>query len=144
MMGRRPSRARSTSITSPRTGERASAAVEFALVLPLVLVMALALVQVGLLVKDQLVLLGSARAGAREAAVDTNDDAVRQVSLDVASAGGLDPSAVEVSVSREGGVGTAVAVTVAYHAPVVVPLVEWLFPASVDLSGETTMRQETG
>ena len=144
MMGRRPSWARSMSITSPRTGERASAAVEFALVLPLVLVMALALVQVGLLVKDQLVLLGSARAGAREAAVDTNDDAVRQVALDVASAGGLDTSAVDVSVSREGGAGTAVAVTIAYHAPVVVPLVDWLFPASVDLSGETTMRQETG
>ena len=42
------------------------------------------------------------------------------------------------------GAGTPVAVTVAYHAPVVVPLVEWLFPSSVDLSGETTMRQETG
>ena len=144
MMGRRPQRARSASIASPRAGERASAAVEFALVLPLVLVMALALVQVGLLVKDQLVLLGSARAGAREAAVDTNDDAVRQLSIDVASAGGLDPSAIEVSISRDGGAGTPVAVTVAYHAPTVVPLVDWLFPDSVDLSGETTMRQETG
>ena len=68
MMGRRPQWARSTSIASPRARERASAAVEFALVLPLVLVMALALVQVGLLVKDQLVLLGSARAGAASGA----------------------------------------------------------------------------
>ena len=41
-------------------GERASAAVEFALVLPLILIMSLALVQVGLLVKDQLVVLGAA------------------------------------------------------------------------------------
>ena len=36
--------------------ERGSAAVEFALVLPLVLILALALVQVGLLVKDGLVI----------------------------------------------------------------------------------------
>jgi Flp pilus assembly protein TadG len=45
-------------------GERASASVEFALVLPLVLIMGLALLQVGLLVKDQLVVEGTARAGA--------------------------------------------------------------------------------
>jgi Flp pilus assembly protein TadG len=54
-------------------GERASAAVEFALVLPLVFIMALALVQVGLIVKDQLVVEEAARAGAREAAVTTDD-----------------------------------------------------------------------
>ncbi len=129
---------------SARTRERASAAVEFALVLPLVLVMGLALVQVGLLVKDQLVVLGSARAGAREAAVVSDDAAVRQAVVDAAAAGGLDPNAVSVSVAREGSTGTPVAVTVSYHAPVVVPLVEWLFPSAVDLTGEATMRQETG
>jgi Flp pilus assembly protein TadG len=130
--------------SSPRTGERASAAVEFALVLPLVLVMGLALVQVGLLVKDQLVVVGSARAGAREAAVDADDSTVRQIAVASASAGGLDPSAIEVEVSREGGTGSPVAVKVSYHAPVAVPLVEWLFPSTVDLAGEATMRQETG
>ncbi len=129
---------------SARTRERASAAVEFALVLPLVLVMGLALVQVGLLVKDQLVVLGSARAGAREAAVVSDDAAVRQAVVDAAAAGGLDPNDVSVSVAREGSTGTPVAVTVSYHAPVVVPLVEWLFPSAVDLTGEATMRQETG
>ncbi len=130
--------------STPGRGERASAAVEFALVLPLVLVMGLALVQVGLLVKDQLVLLGAARAGAREAAVDMDDAAARQVAEATASAGGLDPSALGVAVVREGGTGTPVEVTVSYHAPLAVPLVEWLFPSTVDLSGVATMRQETG
>jgi Flp pilus assembly protein TadG len=125
-------------------GERASAAVEFALVLPLVLVMALALVQVGLLVKDQLVVAGSARAGAREGAVSTDDTQARQAAVDAASAGGLDTSQVAVDVRREGGTGTAVAVTVTYHAPVVVPLVSWLFPSSIDLTAAVTMRQEGG
>ena len=49
--------------------ERGSAAVEFALVLPILLLLALALVQVGLLVRDQLILVEAARAGARQAAV---------------------------------------------------------------------------
>ncbi|MBA3553134.1 MAG: pilus assembly protein, partial [Actinobacteria bacterium] len=64
------------------TGERGTATVEFALVLPLVLTMALALVQVGLLVKDQLIVVGAARAGAREAAVTSDDASVTQAVLD--------------------------------------------------------------
>jgi Flp pilus assembly protein TadG len=42
-----------------------TAAVEFALVLPLLLVLTLALVQVGLLVRDRLLVEAAARAGAR-------------------------------------------------------------------------------
>jgi Flp pilus assembly protein TadG len=125
-------------------GERASAAVEFALVLPLLLIMSLALVQVGLLVKDQLVVIGAARAGAREGAVTSDDQRTAQAALDTALAGGLDDSLVTVKVSREGGTGTPVEVTVSYADPVVVPLVEWLFPSSVDLGASTTMRQEGG
>ena len=57
--------------------EHGSAALEFALVLPLLLVLTLAVVQVGLLVRDDLVLVGAARAGAREAAVSADDGRVR-------------------------------------------------------------------
>jgi hypothetical protein len=106
--------------------------------------MSLALVQIGLLVKDQLVVAGSARAGAREGAVTTDDAKARQAAVDAASAGGLDTGQLEVGVTREGGTGTAVAVTVSYHDPVVVPLVSWLFPSSIDLTADVTMRQEAG
>jgi TadE-like protein len=51
--------------TRPDRRQVGSAAVEFALVLPLVLVMALALVQVGLLVRDRLLVESAARAGAQ-------------------------------------------------------------------------------
>jgi Flp pilus assembly protein TadG len=127
-----------------RGGQRGSAAVEFALVLPLILVMALALVQVGLLVKDQLVLDGSSRAGAREAAVTSDDGRARQAAVDAASAGGLGTDGLTVTIEREGGTGSPVKVTVSYHDPIVVPLVDWLFPAAVDLSAVATMRQEGG
>lgn len=121
--------------------QRGSAAVEFALVLPLVLVLALAVLQVGLFLEDQLVLVGAARAGAREAAVSPADEDARAAALRASV--GLDPEAIEVGVLREGGMGTPVQVTVRYRAPVVVPLVRWLFPDVVTLSATATMRQET-
>src|SRR5207245_11209466 len=61
-----------------RSSARGSAAVEFALVLPLLLVVGLALLQVGLLTKDQLIVQEAARAGARQAAVSNDDGSVRQ------------------------------------------------------------------
>jgi Flp pilus assembly protein TadG len=122
--------------------QRGSAAVEFALILPLVLIMALALVQLGLLVKDQLVVEESARAGARQAAVNTDDESARQAALDAAVS--LDPERMDVSISRAGGAGSPTTVEVIYHAPVSVPLVDWLFPTAIDLSSLAVMRQESG
>ena len=58
--------------TSPRDGgERGSAVVEFALLLPIVLLLLLAVVQVGVLTRDRLLLAQSSRAGAREAVTRT-------------------------------------------------------------------------
>lgn len=125
-----------------RAGERASAAVEFALVLPLVLTMGLAVLQVGLYAKDRLVLEGAARAGARQGAVTTDDGQVRQAAVDAAAS--LDPDLLEITVTRDGGGGDPVAVTVVYHSPVVVPVVDWLFPEVVDLTATAVMRQEGG
>jgi len=102
--------------------------------------MALAVLQVGLLVKDQLILVGAARAGARAAAVSTDDALVRQTVVDAAPS--LDDARIEVTVTREGGVGAPVAVDVAYDDLPVVPVVGWLFPASVRLTNSATMRQE--
>ena len=124
------------------TGERASAAVEFALVLPLVLLMALALVQVGLLVKDQLVVAGAARAGARQAAVTTDDESARQAAVDAAA--WLDPALLDVAIDRMGAAGAPVQVTVGYSEPPRLPLVAWLFPADIRLSFSASFRQETG
>jgi Flp pilus assembly protein TadG len=131
-----------TAGTRARREERASASVEFALVLPLVLIMAMALLQVGLLAKDQLVVEGSARAGAREGAVTVDDAEAQQAAIRAAVS--LDPSRLQVVVLREGGRGSSVTMKVVYHARVVVPLISWLFPDSIDLEGTAVMRQETG
>lgn len=118
---------------------RGSAAVELALVLPLALIAALAIVQVGLLSKDALLVAQAAREGAREATVTLDEARVRDAAL---RGGALPADRTEVSVQRTGSVGDPVTVRVSYRAPLVVPFVEWLFPQQVELVAATTMRQE--
>jgi Flp pilus assembly protein TadG len=121
--------------------DRGSAAVEFALVLPILLMLALAIVQLGLFVRDELVLVGSARAGARQAAVSGDDSSVRSaVSQDAPS---LDPTRIDVAISRTQRGGPAT-VSVTYGAPQSVPFVAWLFPTAVTLHATAVMRQEFG
>ncbi|HEY5905998.1 MAG TPA: TadE family protein [Actinomycetota bacterium] len=121
-------------------GERGTAAVEFALVLPIVLAIVLALVQVGLLVRDRLLVESAARAGARTAAVDPDEDAVRASVLRAAPA--LDEGAVSLAIARAGARGEPVTVTLTYVAAVRVPFVAWLFPEGVSMQAEATDRQE--
>ena len=113
---------------------------EFALVLPIVLAIVLALVQVGLLVRDRLLVEAAVRSGARTAAVDPADEAVRAAVLRAAPA--LDPQAVSVSTNWPGAQGEPVTVTVDYAASIRVPFVSWLFPAGVAMRAEATDRQE--
>src|SRR5207245_6473239 len=110
--------------------DRGSASLEFALVLPLLLVLTLAMVQVGLLVRDDLVLVGAARAGAREAAVTSDDTRVREA-VDGAAAG-LDSNAVRVTVTHSSR-GDPAGVSLSYDDPVRVPFVGWLFPSRITL-----------
>jgi len=123
-----------------RDRESGSAAVEFALVLPIVLVMALALVQVGLLARDRLLVEAAARAGARAAAVEADDAAIRAAAL--AAAPDLDPSVSTVGVARTGTQGDPVTVSVDYDEPIRVPLIDWLFGSTVRMTARATDRQE--
>ena len=122
--------------------ERGSAVVEFALVLPMVLFVLLALVQVGVLAHDRLILTQASRAGAREAAVQSSDASVESAAR--AAAASLDPARLSVSIVRSGTRGSPVTVTLTYDAPTASVLAGWLLPASVALRADATMRQEFG
>jgi Flp pilus assembly protein TadG len=119
-----------------------SATVEFALVLPLLLVVSLAFVQVALLGRDQLLVEAAARAGARAAAVTDDETAVVGAALRAAPT--LDPSATSVTTTRVGVRGDPVTVEVRYSDAVRVPFVDWLVGSSVSISSTATMRQEFG
>jgi Flp pilus assembly protein TadG len=112
--------------------------VEFALVLPILLVVALGIVQVGLIARDQLLVVQAARAGAREAAV-TLDPASVQTAAASAAPG---VSGVSVQISRAGSVGDPVTVIARATTPVRVPFVQWLFPTQVPLEATAVARQE--
>ena len=110
--------------------------------LPLVLVVALALVQTGLLVRDRLLVEAAARAGARAAAVQEDPAAIRSAAL--AAAPSLDDAAVDLAVTRSNVRGEPVTVSLRYAASVRVPFVSWLFGDSVGMTTSTTARQEFG
>lgn len=123
---------------SGRREDGGQAAVELALVLPLVCTLLLAVVQVGLVVHMQLVVVHAAREGARAASVDPARDAAS-----VAVLGGtpLDPRHTEVEVDDAGD--GRVRVEVRYSMPTDVPLVGALVGDLV-LAATAVMRVEHG
>jgi hypothetical protein len=106
----------------------------------LVLLLLLALLQIGVLAHDRLVLTHASRAGAREAAVDPSvaavDEAVRNAAV------GLDGDRLRVEIDRADVRGSPVTVSLTYEAPIAATLTGWLFPESVTLHVSATMRQE--
>jgi hypothetical protein len=105
-------------------GEPGQATVEFALVLPFVVMLALAILQVGLLVRDHLAVVHAAREAARAASVDPDPSRARRVAHRTL------PDAT-VHVGERGGVGEPVEVEVSYQAKTNLPLVGPLFPDPV-------------
>lgn len=123
-----------------RHGERGQAAVEVALVLPFVVVLALVLLQVGLVVRDQLLLVHAAREAAREAAVSSDRSDVTGAAT---GATALRGDRLDVTVPGRGPPGGTVTVEVRYAAPTDVPLVGPLV-GDVRLRARATMRVEDG
>ena len=119
---------------------RGSAAVEFALVLPVLLLVVLAIAQVGLLARDQLLLTQAARAAAREAAVTSDGSAVRSAALEAAPA--LDAGILSVDIVWGATPGDPVEIALRYPAPLRVPFVDAVMPNSVELMANAAMRRE--
>jgi TadE-like protein len=115
--------------TCPR--ERGQATVEFVLVLPLIVFGMLAILQVGLVVRDQVAVIHAAREAVRAASVD--GDPGRAAHRVLARA--------EVHVGSRPAVGQPITVDVSYHDRTDVPLVGALFP-DLDLHASATMRLE--
>lgn len=118
-------------------GDGGQAAVELVLVLPLVLVVTLAALQVALVARDQVLVVHAAREGARHAAVSPDDG---EVGLVATRATGLRGQRLAVRTERRSTPG-AVSVTATYEAPTDVPLVGALV-GDVELEGTVTMRDE--
>jgi Flp pilus assembly protein TadG len=103
------------------TGQRGQAAVELVLALPAVVAVLLLVVQVGLVGRDQLLVVHAAREAARAASVERAPEASASAATAAARAApGLNPARLSVDTRVDEEV---VRVTVRYRAPTEVPLV---------------------
>lgn len=121
---------------SSRDGGQAS--VELALLLPIVVVLLLAVLQVGLLARDVVLVTHASREAARAAATDPDPRAARRAA---AESSGLADDRLRVRASGRGEAGSRVAVTVTYRAPTSVPLVGALL-GDRTIRSSATMRVE--
>ena len=119
-------------------GDRGQGTVEFALLLPVLLVLVLAVLQVGLVVRSQVQTTHAAREAARVVAVTGDADLAAGAA---ARAGGLDPSRLSVEVSGVAVRGGVITVSVSYRAPTEVALVGAAID-DVTLTGEASMLVE--
>lgn len=122
----------------PDPSLRGQATVELALLLPVVVVMILVVVQVGLVVRDQVLVVHAAREAARVAAVEPDAALARRQAV---RSSGLDQGRLSVEVSGRGAPGSRVRVVTRYRSPTEVPLVGGLV-GDADLSATVTMRVE--
>ena len=127
-------RARGRRARAPRRSDRGQAAVELALVLPVLLLFLIALVQTALVARDQVLVQDAARAAVREASVGASDARVRDAARRTLGN-------VEIEVRRSRGVGEPVTVVVHYLDHTNLPLVGPLYP-DVALHARATMRAE--
>ena len=119
--------------------QRGQATVEVALILPFVMLLLLAVVQVALVARDEILVVHAAREAVREAAVTAATGAARRA----AEAGsGLTGPRLAVRVVRRGPPGGQVEVAVNYRAATDVPLVGPLIP-DIALSAGAVMRVES-
>lgn len=114
------------------------ASVELALLLPLVVLLLLAVLQVGLVAKDVVLVTHAAREAARAAATDPHPSAARRAAE---ASGGLQEDHLEVAVGHRGAAGSRVEVTVSYRIPTSVPLAGSLI-GDVPVARSVTMRVE--
>ena len=126
-------------MTRTGRGDEGQATVELALVLPLVAALLLLVLQVGLVLRDHLLVAHAAREAARAAAVADGDPSAAQRAA--TRAGDLDAGRMAVATRTVDG-GARVAVHVTYQSPTDVPLVGLLLP-DVRVSGDAVMQLET-
>ena len=138
-----------------RGQEDGASAVEFALVVPILLVLFLGIVNFGIVLAQQLSLSNSARQAARFAVVDVEGRTCGQIEEEARAAAetiGMEPG--DPTYALAGATGTCerpcagstgttdLTVTLTYHSQFMVPLPIPGFPSGVDIDGEGVFRCE--
>lgn len=122
--------------------ERGQATVEFALTIPILMLVFLALIQTGIIAHGQIMVTQVAREGARQATTAESNGEIERAARQ--SAAGLRQGSLNISYSAPKGwkVGEPVTVIAQYDVPVVFPAIKGIFGAATVVQASTTMRIE--
>jgi len=120
---------------------RGQALVEFALILPVLMLLVVGMMEFSLVINQYMIVAEAAREGARSAAVGASDATVTSVVKVAASQ--IDTGQLVVTVSPPTrNRGNPVTVTVTNPVQAVTLLMRPFFPAGFTVQGVTTMRME--
>lgn len=127
--------------------EEGASAVEFALVLPILMVLVLGIIQFGFIFFHYISITHAAREGARWAALEQEDHEVREKVKKSAPGLALTDADIDIKPAgdRSGLIGEPVTVTVQYKTPVIAPLIGNAIGVSgpeISLSNHSTQRIE--
>ena len=125
---------------STRRGDQGQSTVEFALVLPLVVLVVLFIVQAGLVVRDQLLVSHAAREAARAASV-SDSDRLGAARMAARQAGNLAAERVSATTTMVDG-DASVRVLISYRSVTGIPIIGSLVP-DIDLESTVVMRVES-
>lgn len=106
--------------------------------LPVVLLLVLLIAQLGLVIRDQIMVVNAAREGARAAIVEPSTAAAARA---VFATTRLDPARTGVALTASGSAPPLITVTVTYRSTTEVPLIGALL-GDVIVTESTTMRRE--
>ena len=123
--------------------DRGQAVLEFALVLPILLLLLFGIIEFGIVFHDNLVLNQAAREGARLGAVGGTDEEIRMTVERVAAS--LDPARLQLEIDppeEERLRGDRLRVEVRYSVPIVTPIMAEFLPNPYPLAAAVTMRVE--
>jgi hypothetical protein len=122
---------------------RGQALLEFALVLPILLLLVFGIIEFGLIFFDNLVITQAAREGARVGVVGGSDAEIMETVE--YSAGSLDLSLLQIGIEpdqTERSQGDPLKVEVHYNVPIMTPIMGQLLPNPYPLHAVVTMRME--
>lgn len=125
-------------------GQKGQSSLEFALVLPLALLVILVLAQLGILLFSHLILVQAARDGVREGVVTNDNGAIIEKVRN--SAALLDQSKLKITISpassQSRGIGDSLTVSVQYRVSTIFPGLDRILPSFFTIRSSTSMRME--
>ncbi|MGI5838273.1 MAG: TadE/TadG family type IV pilus assembly protein [bacterium] len=122
-------------------GEQGQSLVEFALILPLLILLVTGIMQFGSIYNDYIVLQNAAREGARAGVVGKSDAEISDIVYNYAA--GLDSSRLTVTVAPVESVrrcGDTLTVSLEYSMPVTIGLLQPLLGNQISLDSQIKMR----